>query len=143
MIFGNPPTDNLYKFISIAGVAIFAIAMYGPMVLLKDFVAQEHAIKYEIALADAEIKYSETRSLGDSARLSEHDAAIKIASIAAKKEQIKDLLKEYDVYIIISIALLITSAIMIVPGFLFWFFKVQRYEDRILIAKTEKDGENK
>ena len=145
--FPNVPTDNLYKFIALSGVALFFFAGGLLFVAQKDFFDQHAALREVTARMAAE---NENLTLRDSFPNAVADAdtadverrlrAIDSLLIAyAGKRGVKDV---YDtgrtVVIIVCVVMMVAGATIADVGFRLWYKRLQRYQDIIIRADARK-----
>ena len=63
MDFSKLPTDNLYKFVAIAGIVILSLAIIFPVRFAHDANLQSFAVSREIAVTNAEYEFWESQRL--------------------------------------------------------------------------------
>jgi hypothetical protein len=147
----SPPTDNVYKFASIAGLLLLAIGLVLPSFIEQDRVentfklvkeAQERRIDYIFKLVevvqkdkfiDSEEKLKkEMTRIDDSLReMMAKDGHLLNAEIDRRnritEKRLADLLYVRTI-----------GALLMAVGFVLWYFRVQRHQDRILKAEVVK-----
>ena len=145
MSIPNLPTDNLYKFIALSGVAMFIIInLYS----FKNIIEIEEDIrklkleskiyKKESGFIDEDINNFNTDGLNSiSEVINQLDPIkIKLRELAIKEIRIKHNLEEVekrnnDKYLLLIIwsATMIISISMMVYGFSYWYKRVQKFLD--------------
>jgi hypothetical protein len=162
----SPPTDNLYKFIALFGLAIFLFSLY------KSGDAFENLTKTKMELEDLKLKINRSlpftsndnvvvddtasvnvtpvmvRRLGND--LNSISDTIKNSGLSALEQEVlltdvRKLQVQNDNYRIKTtefLTTLILGFILIIMGFLLWFKKDQVIKDKILIAELNKSLAN-
>ncbi len=132
-----PPTDNLYKFLAIFGLVIVVMSFIFPHLLIFDLETQIIKLNGEAAVLEYDIQSYERNSKLKISATDEKQLRHRVAEVTGKKEiisglakQIKDLLGMLWIWIGLGIFLMII-------GFQLWYFKVQKYQDRILKDDAE------
>ncbi|MEM1446544.1 MAG: hypothetical protein AAGF84_10835 [Planctomycetota bacterium] len=133
----TPPTDNLYKFIAIAGF----IAMITGFVLQFQTVEDrlDRISVHAEAQDSAYLRLLEAAPIGEELNVNEAEKAAVIA---------KEMKTRQDVYgtTLTMVELRASSARMLqrlgllvsMLGFYAWYFKVQRYEDELLRLRVKR-----
>jgi hypothetical protein len=152
----TPPTDNLYKFMAIAGV----ILMIGPwFIILPEYravTARTYEVQRQHAALEGEIQRGEAAQTLAQKRAD--DLAAKQPRTAAEDEELKQLAMTQsssfaevraktrqlglhqeetsqlldDVSLMMSVGAATSAAgvLLATAGFALWYFRLQRYEDR-------------
>lgn len=145
----SPPTDNLYKFLALAGILV-AVGSYIFVYLQADR-SQELLIelKQGAALIHAETEIARLRSLlnDPNERRSKHleeayETAVREGARLTKvEEELAFLLAWKNRYMIALVAGLVVGAALSAVGFVLWYRRVQKYQDLILRRQaTEAKG---
>lgn len=125
------PTDNLYKFISIFGLVLFAFSAYmyndiHDKIYLK---VDDYSVKNEVL--DSISKRDSIFSLN------EELVAEKI-KVSMLEEQLKREVKEYPRLMKFYFVMAMLGLVMIGFGFYYWYCKTQYYNDLILQNESKK-----
>jgi len=161
------PTDNLYKFIALFGLFIFA--SFTILRITKDYSFREEVISFNTLAAMNLGEREELRS--DIEALAKGNIPVDLKSVgygkvmASKKElmaaiqsrllvlnaESKDLKVRHEVLLenekhIDKLCLLVTyisyvGIILMVFGFAAWYLKLQRYQDRLIVANWQRQAE--
>jgi hypothetical protein len=138
----QPPTDNLYKFMAIFGLIMY---LFMPVLLLLrlDQVERE---KLEVGLgkealiyhtAEFQSQIDQLKKAGDAGVQQKFDDGFKaLMEESLRLRQKSDfadvsLVNATHLLVILPFDLVIGSLLM-VGGFLLWYYKLQRYQDRII-----------
>jgi hypothetical protein len=143
-MFSNLPTDNLYKFMALAGLAIFVFMIYFSFMRGIELREKMNEILLERSILKVEITQSErilTRlKENQNPTVEEFKDLIKIYSdierrsaILEEKTSILNQLMDYTDWLYnIRAILFIVSLFLTVLGFLLWYYRIQRYQDKAL-----------
>jgi len=136
----SPPTDNLYKFLALAGILI-VVGGYVFVYLQADR-SQEllRELKQGAALIHAETEIARLRSLlnDPNERRGKHleegyeAAARERARLTKVEEELKFLLAWKNRSMILLAAAHVVGSVLSAVGFALWYQRVQRYQDLIL-----------
>lgn len=153
MQFITPPTDSLYKFIAISGIAVSALAASYPINEYYEGIENTRNLKkalleHEIAFAELIFpKHLDLKSLDEKELQkaieqldkSAPDFKEKMMKMLRLNLEFNDKLKEYDglrahlVKVVSDVFYVILFGILTSGfGFYQWYFRIQRYSDMIL-----------
>ncbi len=147
----NLPTDNLYKFVALAGLSIVVLSVVLPT-------AQQNATgdkidQYTIDLAVLAVEVKNLKEELEIAvaqpRPSAHDQRLlrqrqleldaRVATITVRTAILKRLVeKQGEVLGWMAVGLL-TGLVLAVIGFSLWYARVQRYQDQLLRAQGKPE----
>ena len=145
------PTDNLYKFVALAGVALVLISLIYPEQALRDLGAKkiDSETQLRVLLAQADRLESELDLLETSKdvedkrldRIKEQNDEIRINALKASGENQKIALYATHHESVATYAkyLLILGSAMSFLGFFLWYRRVQRPAD-LAVAEQAKSG---
>jgi len=141
------PTDSLYKFVAVAGLALFGIGFILPILVKRDM--SEHSwrittesderIRENTALL-LQIIRSNPSLKGDVERnqlLIEQTELVAQAENHRKKAETEKKQKSTDRNLGYLLTCRILGFVFAAPGFVLWYFRVQRYQDMLLQADVE------
>jgi len=147
LTFPNVPTDNLYKFIALSGVALFFFAGGFLFVSQKDFFDQRAALRELTGRMEAEREnmiardsYPNMTNLADTADVERHLRALDSLLVAhAGKRGAADV---YDmgrkIVMVVCLVMMTAGATIADIGFRLWYKRLQRYQDIIVRAEAKK-----
>lgn len=161
------PTDNLYKFIALLGMTIFILSLIFPIwkmqeIAERNFILEEELSLYQRRMKDAKLKaaslwsfveqHPPDKSPPNKAQLDRFVSQVDLMEKELKDigdwqskaiirveflKYLKQQLERWEVYLTIGVC--IGSAIMLC-GFIMWYFKLQRYQDRIIKKEAGKNN---
>lgn len=153
----NPPTDNLYKFISISGLLIFLVSFIFPRYLNKEYVLLYGEIKGELRSMENEIESLDNSIVSDDSiraqipllllhpslpNLFQKLLSDELYKSKNLRKEMRDLVKKWETsealyseienwrkigYYGIGCGL-----ILMIIGFALWYLRLQKYQDMIL-----------
>ena len=144
------PTDNLYKFLALTGLVVALASVIFPYSKEYDSAIDMMEILQERKLLVIETKYLKVEVEAIRKTETHGDASIQLLE-KLKEIELRDALltakREQQDYIQLHIELLnkyskrsfVIGIILSALGFLLWYFKVQRYQDKRL-KKRGDDG---
>jgi len=132
------PTDNLYKFLAIAGVMLFGFSFAFPMVQIDEL-----DLKYAVWRSDLDLMGLEIQIADESIKMAEGRKNLSSKEVLELKRnnqdnrrkllQIKNKLRELDVihqriifYRWFFVGGIILGAVMAFAGFGLWYYRIQR-----------------
>ncbi|WP_437222034.1 hypothetical protein SH661x_002600 [Planctomicrobium sp. SH661] len=132
------PTDNLYKFLAVFGLALIALSVWG---MIKG-ASSEVEEKARILLAQKQVEshlalhiFNDEKSLEDQKT---EDAWNSLKEI----EAIQDARKTLDKFLMDGVQILFWSGVSLsIAGFSLWWWKVQRFHDKILLSEAQAKSE--
>ena len=131
----NLPTDNLYKFMALSGVILLVASVFFPLNLISK-------LNEEIVIYNGEIqKFNIGRevSINNQNTISDIEFDVKTIDLNTKGNIIENKKEVLETHGERSLCFIIPfSAIMAALGFALWYYKAQRYQDKIL---QEQAGE--
>jgi hypothetical protein len=146
------PTDNLYKFLSVSGLAIAILSIVLPIMRISEIrmklvevktQANVFSVESEALREDNErwpkktvLNPEETESL----RRRLVELKIKSAEIGGRLEQIKSLNRDLDYMMILFWGGLPLGVAISVLGFVAWYFIVQKPNDLLLQKQVENQN---
>jgi hypothetical protein len=145
------PTDNLYKFLALSGLVIVLFSFIFPMKRIGEIELKSLEIKTQVEVLKIEIDYlkEDTKTWAEKANLNHEetvllrkrtkDAAIKVAELGGRTEQIEALrgeLRFYWRFIKVTVWL---GAVISLVGFYLWYFLVQKPNDLLLRKQIKKE----
>jgi hypothetical protein len=136
----NLPTDNLYKFMAIAGLTLVVYSLIAPFALLNRNLEKIESVASEAAAIGADVKLlNESLKVdpvtpGDreeaGKRLEQSaDVARRNAVLGVKREMVHRLNQQNLVVEIAGIVALLVGSALAVAGFYLWYDRVQKYLD--------------
>ena len=147
-----PPTDNLYKFVAISGLVLIVTAIVMYVQLLDKF---EWSLAGSIAVEEAHKDYLMARLHSHTPPKHLDDSGIerwkktqeeKIAALFDRWERLQEIhgkSGDYRVwlrimrrwsYLLLAVGLI--GVVIMVLGFYFWYYRLQKYQDRILLKQA-------
>ena len=154
----NFPTDNLYKFMSIFGLALLLYGLSAPFFVLDNNLEKIEKVAVEAAELSARVNLLpqlleiDPPNRGDTKRAREllegtADLQAMNAGLGVKKDIVHRLNQQNLFVIAISIMSSILGLSLTGAGFYFWYIRVQKYEDMVLSEnapnKSSKKGAQK
>lgn len=151
MIGVNPPTDNLYKFIAIAGIALSALCVVQINSLHRQsievnrlffqasdlsvdkqvgFLRRHHEIENKTEDVSDQLSESVVSELESEARILEFELSMADANYENAVAVHDGQMKALEIKRFFSIVFIIIGLIVSFLGFVLWYFKVQRHLDR-------------
>jgi len=147
------PTDNLYKFLAIAGLVIIVLSVVGPWSRYEQLTSKTIEVEtqtsiYKKGIASVELaimklkeewkkaKSEKERELLQS-RLDELQRQIRqleiiIPEIAGKKALHQRFMETTAIFVVAGACGLVLGVVLSIVGFVLWYRRVQRYQDAIL-----------
>ncbi len=152
MEFLTPPTDNVYKFFAIAGIAVALFVPSFCYVQLNAVLDQEDKIEEELTAIRLEISFykedlDSTRNKNqtgeDQARILEAGRNLaKRNALQGQKLQTIHRLNSRNKYLpIVAVIGLVIGACMAISGFYLWYVRLQKFQDEI--TKREAQGKSR
>ncbi len=140
------PTDNLYKFLALAGLVIVVLSDVLQNARMSAINEKLDALRVEAAGTDAESK-SIDADLARGSALTSHERellwqrrrehTLHLAESGARLAIVDRLITEqHDIQVWSDVASAIGAVLMIL-GFGLWYHKVQVYQDRLLRAQAK------
>jgi hypothetical protein len=142
----NPPTDNLYKFLSVFGLITLIFSTAAPLwtsytlsLRIYQLQSEGDTLKIELDYLQRKIgqENSSDRFIAEQASNTK-DLQIRTAQLSRKTEEIKFIREELEgwkIFIVVGMAL---GWSLIFIGFSLWYFRLQRYQDIILKNEAKK-----
>jgi hypothetical protein len=166
-MFFNPPTlptDNLYKFIAIAGLIILIVGNGYNLYFTNELAAWYRQQLSEWSVLNVEIEYTikETAQLNEILKQTSGNNELqkyyqekmdKLLS-DAKAQDIKKAIfderlkisgenkRKQDILLVVAILSNIIGSMLLIAGLRLWYTRVQIYQDRILKDQAEGNGTN-
>jgi hypothetical protein len=145
------PTDNLYKFLALSGLAIAIFSLVFPIIRISEIRMKLIEVKTQSNVLDVEIEElkGDTDRWAKKTSLSPEETAslrkrlieirIKSVEIRGRFEQIKSLNRDLDysmtlIWVGLPLGLIISHL-----GFLLWYFRVQKPNDLQIRKQVESD----
>ena len=125
------PTDNLYKFLALSGLIIGVVSLF---LLFQDaYRSQEllRQIKENIEVVKA------LQTLGQM-----EEALVTIAKSTASLEELKFILEQKEFNKSRGLTFACVGFFLSASGFVLWYVKVQRYQDKILKEQAQGNAKN-
>lgn len=144
------PTDNLYKFMAVFGLILMLAGVLAPYPLESQYQVELEGLreKYLSGLSKANAKIRELQKSQTDPEKLLHDGVLKTPQEAFFDEADKHETyfkshldrrwKKYVEQIYLSNWLIVGGCVFGLIGFSFWFWKVQRYHDKILKLEFEE-----
>ncbi|OGU81659.1 MAG: hypothetical protein A2W11_00445 [Ignavibacteria bacterium RBG_16_35_7] len=149
------PTDNLYKFIAIFGLVIFIVSYFYPTILYNKVLYQSAEINADLETLEQKITSQENlikflQKLSDKATNKNKDTIIKSlfeekVKLTTFNNELQETKKkhyiltsktdEWEHWADLALWSQVIGGLMMILGFYFWYFKLQRYQD--IIIKNE------
>lgn len=150
----NFPTDNLYKFMSIFGLALLLYGLITPFFVLNTNLDKIEKVAVEAAELSARIELlPETLEVdppkrGDTKRAREllegtADLRAMHAGIGVKKDIVHRLNQQNLFVIVLSVLVSIVGLSLASAGFYLWYARVQKYEDMALAINAPNKSSKK
>ena len=149
MALPTPPTDNLYKFMAITGLALMVLSFVPLEIAVRDLHLRAIELGGQNKILTIELQRLNEQSeaaphapgkSGDERREHLRDlwtqARIKQAQIATTKEQLEATLEKYRDYVFFSSVGVGIGGFLSVLGFSLWYKRLQRYQDEAIRAST-------
>ena len=150
----NLPTDNLYKFMAIAGLALIIISVIIPLWIIHDLKIKGYDLKIEMAIIDVEAKSFEkqfqlhTQVPHNKKELSDHshkqyfatvlDMEKNIAKTKGQVDKLEFLRSEIQKMRVIIALGLGLGLILTFNGFRLWYSRLQKYQDAAIKSEAQK-----
>ena len=149
MTLPNLPTDNLYKFLALAGVACVLAANWltsdaqfrRQELLTKERQATEDRLLDSIwqtvdrVMKEHDTKDERMKSLKNIEPMMDARAGMERTKLQERQQEIND---EADTQVFMLGLLEVVGVVCAPLGFVLWWFRVQQYQDRILRAESDK-----
>jgi|CXWL01.1.fsa_nt_gi biopolymer transport protein ExbB/TolQ len=144
------PTDNLYKFVALTGLALLALSLTFPVskiIELQMAVTESQALRAKLDIQDdtveralQKLEKSISPSAGEVASVRELHEQRKLMQIELDKTSKLNTyqLEWIQLYRSASIIGLILGSVLATLGFRFWYIRVQRPLDQRMIHETSK-----
>lgn len=140
------PTDNLYKFIALAGIALAISSNIYFNSLVDKTVNAEDEVKLETELAKVEVEHlqilvgdSEFQSLPSLRRWEiikdKQLVAAKIPQLKTRASRLRDNVNRWEISLCITTS---AGTILSISGFLLWYRKVQKLLDKKLLQESTR-----
>lgn len=144
------PTDSLYKFVALSGLAVVLISLYYPAEQVRELQIQQIDIeasvanieyenlilKQKAAFLEKQIDQADddevSRDLHEERYQAELALNQKLNTAKASTEKLKILRSDCELYVALSWARLLIGLAMSIIGFCLWYFRVQRHLDQKL-----------
>jgi len=145
------PTDNLYKFLALSGLAIAIFVLVFPMIRISEIRLKLVEVKTQSKVLAVEIeelkedtdRWAKKTSLSPEGTASLRkrliELRIKGVEIRGRFEQIKSLNRDLDYSMILIWVGLPLGMLISFLGFLLWYFRVQKPNDLLLRKHVESD----
>jgi predicted membrane protein len=133
-----PPTDNLYKFLAIFGLIVALLSFIFPQVLIFEIESQLLQLNGEVVVLDADTLTFERGSKPKMTTAEEKQLRHRIAEVKGKTAVIKGLATQIKNLVLLFTIGIWTGLFFMVIGFWLWYFRVQKFQDRILKDDSEK-----
>lgn len=157
--YPHPPTDSLYKFLSIFGCIIVVVSVYYPLHLLDIYKDKASTLRIEfnkakveqekrkelideIEILRARGKYKDSVDLRN--KLNNH-----LRESSIRSYEMNSMLKDIERHgnnalyaTIASIIFILLGLIMAFLGFKKWYYKIQIYQDKILESQAKNINSN-
>jgi hypothetical protein len=138
----NLPTDNLYKFIALAGLTIIFFSMVLPIIALHNLKLELLKTNGELSVLQAEFEFlrddmevaKRNPSPETAPRLGDKMKELRIRTLQLKSKDEAERFLHRQTIIWQSVATIGISigSLMLILGFKFWYQRVQKYQDLIL-----------
>ena len=121
----TPPTDNLYKFLAIAGLALLLAGILVPEIAARN-------LERDLGYVEGVLRYIE--------RAREEDRVIEkeslLLDLRKQQELIRAQIPSFRRSTVWGSILVNTGSSLMILGFSLWYFRVQRYIDKILFSEA-------
>ena len=145
----KPPTDNLYKFISIFGLLIFLASFIFPQILSREYSLKYAEVEGEIRVLENEREYIDNLKSDSEEpnQKKEDDPAIKqreaefdkgLAEARKNHELSKALGVEARRWQWFGYIGMLLGVALMAGGFYLWYSRVQKYEDKLMKYKADE-----
>lgn len=132
----KPPTDCLYKFMAIAGLAISAFSVWAYFSAADRAVRKLEESARLLAYEQEEVSRQEKRGLNSETIDKKSD------DVAASLAELKVMIRHLQPAENLSVCGFVTGGTIAFAGFLLWYIKVQRHQDAILLAQRHADTQS-
>ena len=143
------PSDNLYKFVALFGLAVFILSSYQVSVLWEEnFQLSQNLAPYEADTYVASQAATHRQQFGsprkkDSAAIAQDTYTFAPLDTVALRRQfiassIKHTITKNRSFLVILYLIIMGAAWMIVYGFNNWYNKVQKFQDEVLAQEARE-----
>ncbi|WP_370408208.1 hypothetical protein [Tenacibaculum dicentrarchi] len=126
----KPPTDNLYKFMSIFGLILFIFGIY-------TYKTTDFNLRKDIYHFD-----SEKKNISVNPNLDSIAKSNKLISKQATEKELKYRLKQYPRDMASLIIIAIAGLALGIVGFRLWYLKTQKFQDKIIERTADEFNKN-
>jgi len=147
------PTDNLYKFLAIAGLVIIVLSVVGPWSRYEQLTPKTIEVETQVSThkreivsvesaimrTEEELKKAKTQkerelllARAEELQKQKRQLQIMISEIAGKRTLLQHLQERVALYFVVGTYSLVFGVIVSIVGFVLWYRRVQRYQDGIL-----------
>lgn len=149
-----PPTDNLYKFLSIAGLFVIVVSLSIPVYFILGMRQKLTEFRTEAAVLSVELKYlkqdaeqvsTEKDKRGRSAMEDNPERRAKLKELEIREARLNQAVTEADwtsrmMHILMAFIGVgsVAGGILTGKGFALWYYRLQRYQDEIVKTQAAK-----
>lgn len=130
------PTDNIYKFMALSGVFLFALALYFFSRFYASAVSRVSELEVMIAEQEAEISFIENQESPDK---------IQMLKVSMKHNKIKALVggvalqrKQLTQAFVVSVVIALVGTLVAYLGFNLWYYRTQIYQDKLIELRVKE-----
>ena len=122
------PTDNLYKFVAIAGLVMILAGLIIPQLTIRK-------VDELVSTTEGILKYLENAK--EAGRDLPHEKREDMISLIRQNIELgRSGIRQWKFESMLASAIIVTGVIFAFLGFLLWYFRVQRHMDKILVIKA-------
>ena len=133
-----PPTDNLYKFLSIFGLIVALLSFIFPQILIFEIKTQILKLDGEVVVLEEDMLALERSSKPKMTAADEKQLRHRMAEVKGKTAVIEGLATQIEDLVLLFSIGIGTGIFFMIIGFQLWYFRVQKFQDRILKDDAEK-----
>jgi hypothetical protein len=142
------PTDNLYKFMALFGIALL-IAEYLPLFHAYKLTVDQTRLDGEINVLNKEIEWKTSRIINSKKKKQsdyliemQQNRLISLVQLNTKKQELSNIDRMLKLDKTVLFIDLVISVFLIGFGFMLWYEKLQKPRDIILSEKVKKMSQN-
>ena len=154
MNIGLIPSDNMYKFMALSGIAIILFSITIPNDWLQDAEkrASENSLAIDLLRADIDLYEAKRNKAISAGKISADDNALyaiermekfkpKLIEIAQRQHDLGRDLKRQTYALFVSVAGMLIGLALCYSGFRLWYLRIQRPQDLELAEKSKRAAE--
>ena len=158
----NIPTDNLYKFMAIAGLSLMVVSTIWFEGERKEAFARSDNVRLQIKILDVEKQYLKTETdtsqelllratdlpskellkriedSNQSLQSRKKDLELKEAEVESQREVVNRIITKLELARFIYMVAIICGIALMAVGFWLWYWRSQIYQDRLLIRSFRR-----